>query len=309
LLKHGSYDTRNFICLDGSGASAATSEFSGSNGADFLQSGYSMSKTLDSIEKSEWDAKDPRVISIAGESVVTIGPVEVGPGAEILVHNDPQGVLADRCRFLRANLRPLWSEEKLKSLLITSPFPHDGKSTVALNLAIVLAERGTRKVLLIEADLHHPTLTKRLGLEHHKLPGFAECLEGAMSNPLSAIRRVEPIGIHLLPAGSTNSHPTELLQSDAVLRIMRSFREHFDWVLVDSPPVKPLSDALLLRQRTDATLLVIRAGRTLSTAVDEAVALLGKKNILGMVLNGVEGIERTYSRYYGSYGGNRHPKK
>ena len=268
-----------------------------------------MSKTLDSIEKSELDAKAPRAISIAGDAVLTIDSVEVGPGAEILVHNDPRGVLADRCRFLRANLRPLWSADKLKSLLITSPFPHDGKSTVALNLAIVLAERGKRKVLLIEADLHHPTITKRLGLEHHKLAGFADCLEGEVSDPLSAIRRVEPIGIHLLPAGSTKSHPTELLQSDAVSGIIRSFREQFDWVLVDSPPVKPLSDALLLRQRTDATLLVVRAGLTLTTAVDEAVALLGKKNILGMVLNGVEGIERTYSRYYGSYGGNRDTKK
>jgi Mrp family chromosome partitioning ATPase len=83
---------------------------------------------------------------------------------------------------------------------------------------------------------------------------------------------------------------------------MQSLRQHFDWVLVDSPPVKPLSDSLILRQRTDATLLVLRAGQTLSSATDEAVALLGKKNILGMVLNGVDGLERTYSKYYGSYG-------
>jgi succinoglycan biosynthesis transport protein ExoP len=267
-----------------------------------------MSKTLDATERSERDVENPRAISIPGEAVLKIESIEAGPGAEILVHNDPRGVLADRCRFLRANLRPLWSADKLKSLLITSPFPHDGKSTVALNLAIVLAERGKRNVLLIEADLHHPTVTKRLGLDHYKLAGFADCLEGKVNDPFFAIRRVEPIGIYLLPAGSTNSHPTELLQSDAVSGLMRSFREQFDWVLVDSPPVKPLSDALLLRQRTDATLLVMRAGRTLSPAVDEAVALLGKKNILGMILNGVEGIERAYSRYYGSYGGNRDNK-
>jgi capsular exopolysaccharide synthesis family protein len=268
-----------------------------------------MSTTLDAIENSDRDANDPRVISIAGDTVIKVESVEVGPGAEILVHDDPRGVLADRCRFVRANLRPLWSAEKLKTLLITSPFPHDGKSTVALNLAIVLAERGKRNVLLIEADLHHPTITTRLGLERYKLAGFADCLEGRVNDPFSVVRRVEPIGIHLLPAGRTNSHPTELLQSDAVSCMMRSFREQFEWVLVDSPPVQPLSDALLLRQRTDATLLVVRAGRTLSSAVDEAVALLGKKNILGMILNGVEGIERTYSRYYGSYGGKRDNKK
>jgi len=268
-----------------------------------------MSKTLDAVGTAELEVQNPPLKNIVDQAAIRIESVEVGPAAEIIVYNDPRGVLADRCRFLRAHLRPLGSSDKLKSLLITSPFPHDGKSTVALNLAIVLAERGKRKVLLIEADLHHPTITHRLGLDHYGLAGFAEYLEGEVSNPLSLIRQVDPIGIYLLPAGKPHSHPTELLQTDAVAGMMQSVREHFDWVLVDSPPVKPLSDALLLRQRTDATLLVLRAGRTLSSAVDEAVALLGKKNILGMVVNGVEGIERAYSRYYGSYGGNHESKK
>ena len=264
-----------------------------------------MSRTWDALRKSERNVEIPDFIDISCDPVARIKSVEVGPGAEISVHNDPRGILADRCRFLRANLRPLWNPEKLKTLLITSPFPQDGKSTVALNLAIVLAEQGGRKVLLIEADLHHPTVTRRLGLGHQGLLGFSDCLEGEVKDPLSAIRLVQPIGIYLLPAGQPKSHPTELLQGDAVAGVIQTFREQFDWVLIDSPPVKPLSDALLLRQRTDATLLVIRAGRTLSPAVDEAVTVLGKKNILGMVLNGVEGVERAYSRYYSSYSGGR----
>jgi capsular exopolysaccharide synthesis family protein len=251
----------------------------------------------------------PDFVDITGDPLAKIKSVEMDPSAEISVHNDPRGILADRCRFLRANLRPLWSPEKLKTLLITSPFPQDGKSTVALNLAIVLAEQGKRKVLLIEADLHHPTLTQRLGLDHLGLHGLSDCLEGGVTDPRSALRSVEPIGIYLLPAGKPKAHPTELLQSDALAGVMQTLREQFDWVVVDSPPVKPLSDALILRQRTDATLLVIRAGRTLSPAVDEAVTLLGKRNILGMVLNGVEGVERAYSRYYGSYSGIRVSQK
>jgi len=268
-----------------------------------------MSRTWDALKKSERNVEIPGFLDISSDPLARIKSVEVGPGAEISVYNDPRGILADRCRFLRANLRPLWNTDKLKSLLITSSFPQDGKSTVALNLAIVLAEQGKRKVLLIEADLHHPTVTRRLGLDHQGLLGLSECLEGEVKDPLSVIRSVEPIGIYLLPAGKPKSHPTELLQSDSVAGTMQTLREQFDWVLIDSPPVKPLSDALLLRQRTDATILVIRAGRTLSPAVDDAVALLGKKNILGMVLNGVEGIERAYSRYYGSYGGNYENKK
>jgi capsular exopolysaccharide synthesis family protein len=235
------------------------------------------------------------LIQISGE------PVELQPGAGIVVHSEPRSVFADRFRFLRTHLRHLWNADKLKSLLITSPRPHDGKSAIALSLAIMLAEGGKRTVLLIEGDLHYPTLTHRLGLDQQLVTGLADCLERKI-DVFSAIRRIKPLEIYLLPAGKTLAHPTELLQSDALSGIMQSLREQFDWVVVDSPPVMPLSDALLLRQRTDATLLVIRAGCTPRDAVDEAVALVGKKNILGMLLNGVEGLEQAYSKYYGSYG-------
>ena len=261
-----------------------------------------MSRIWDMLRKAELCADNPHLVKVVGEPAVRIesASVRVGPGAEVIVYNEPRGVLADRFRFLRAQLRGLWSQEKLKSLLITSPFPHDGKTTVSLNLAITLAERGKRKVLVVEADLHHPQLTERLGVSK-ELSGLADCLEREL-DPFSVIRSVEPVGIHLVPAGKSRSHPTELLQSEHLSRVMRSYRDRFDWVVVDSPPVKPLSDALLLRQRTDATLLVLRAGQTMKFAADEAVELLGKKHILGMVINGVEGLDRTYSRYYGSYG-------
>jgi capsular exopolysaccharide synthesis family protein len=232
----------------------------------------------------------------------------IGPDAEVAVYTDPRGIFADRLRFLRAHLRSLWSEEKLKTLLVASPAPHDGKSTVALNLAVMLAEKGKHRVLLIEADLHHPTVTRRLHLNRPSKIGLADCLEEQV-DPFAAIRKIEPIQVFLLSAGKTAQHPTELLQSDAMPGLMRSLRQAFDWVIVDSPPVQPLSDALLLRQRTDATLLVVRSGCTRGPEVDEAVELLGKKNILGMVLNGVEGLERAYSNYYGSYGSNGNGSK
>jgi capsular exopolysaccharide synthesis family protein len=255
---------------------------------------------METTRRSHANGDTSHVIELVCDPVSTVESVEASPEAEILVNKDPNSVFADRCRFLRANLRPLWSQDKLKSLLITSPFPHDGKSTIALNLAITIAERRKRRVLLMEADLHHPTLTQRLGLSK-ELPGLADCLERDL-DPFSVVRSVDPIGIYLVPAGKPREHPTELLQSDLLSGIMQSYREQFDSILVDSPPVKPLSDALLLRQRTDATLLVLRVGRTLKFAADEAVELLGKKHILGMVINGIEGLERAYSHYYGSYG-------
>jgi capsular exopolysaccharide synthesis family protein len=225
--------------------------------------------------------------------------VELHPGSRIVMHTDPRSAGADRFRFLRMCLRELWNAGKLKSLLITSPLPQDGKSTTALNLATALAEGGKRNVLLIEADLHRPGLTEQLRLERRA--GLADCLEGRV-NPAAALRRLEPLGWYLLPAGEPRSNPTELLQTEAFAGLLQKLSPHFDWVLIDSPPVIPLTDALSLARQTNATLLVAREGRTPREAIEKAIAVLGRQRILGIVLNAVDGLDRMYSGYYG-YGG------
>jgi capsular exopolysaccharide synthesis family protein len=229
-------------------------------------------------------------------------PVEeahIQPESRVVFHTDPRGPSAERFRFLRMRLRELWNAGKLRSLLITSPLPGDGKSTIAMNLATALAEQGKRSVLLVEADLHRSSLTQQLGLESR--PGLAECLEDGL-NPMSAVRRLEPLGWYLLSSGTPRSNPTELLQSEAVSGIMQELAPYFDWILIDSPPVAPLSDALCLARQADASLLVVRAGRTPREVVEQTLALLGPEHVLGVLLNGVEGLDRLYSKYYGYYG-------
>jgi succinoglycan biosynthesis transport protein ExoP len=228
--------------------------------------------------------------------------VQVLPDSRIVMHTDPGGAGADRFRFLRMCLRELWKAGKLKSLLITSPLPQDGKSTIALNLATALAERGKYSVLLIEADLHHPTLTEQLGLDGGR--GFADCLEDGL-DPVSVIRRIEPLSWYLLSAGESRSHPTELLHSEVLAGVIEKLSTQFDWVLIDSPPVSPLTDALLLARQTNATLLVAREGRTPRETLERAIALLGRQRVLGIVLNGMEGLDRLYSGYYGYVGYSR----
>ena len=97
------------------------------------------------------------------------------------------------------------------------------------------------------------------------------------------------------------SNSTELLQSQALSDVFAQLSPHFDWVVIDSPPVIPVSDALSLRQEADASLLVVRAGSTPSQAVEHALALLGRKHVLGIVFNGVEGLDRLYSKSYKDY--------
>lgn len=230
---------------------------------------------------------------------ISVEEVQVQPGSRIVMHTDPRSAGADRFRFLRMCLRELWAAGKLKTLQITSPLPQDGKSTIALNLATALAEGGKRTVLLIEADLHRPTLTEQLGLE--KRAGLADCLEGG-ANLISAVRRLEPLSWYLLPAGEPRSNPTELLQTEAFAGVLHTLSPHFDWILIDSPPVIPLTDALSLARQANATLLVAREGRTPREAIEKAIAVLGRQRVLGIVLNAVEELDRMYSGYYGYNG-------
>ncbi len=226
---------------------------------------------------------------------IRVEEVDIDPTSRIVFHTDPNSPGADRFRFLRMRLRELWNTKKLRTLLITSPLPGDGKSTIALNLATALAEGGKRSVLLIEADLHRSPLTTQLRLKTE--PGLAECLESGL-NPVSAVRRLEPLGWYLLTAGQPHGNPTELLQGDALSIVMHKLSPHFDWILIDSPPVTAFTDALSLGRQANASLLVARATHTSSEAIEKAIVLLGREHVLGIVLNGVEELNCLYSEYY-----------
>jgi protein-tyrosine kinase len=227
--------------------------------------------------------------------------VVVAPESRIVYHTDPHSAAADRFRRMRIRLQALWSTGKLKKLLITSPLPGDGKSTVAMNLATALSERGKRTVLLVEADLHYGPLTAKLGLSQR--PGLAECLESG-SNPLAAVRHIMPLDWYFLPAGKASINPTELIQGQMLPLVIDRLASQFDWLVIDSPPVIPLSEVQSLKSHSDGSLLVVRAGRTSQDAVEEAVTLLGKQHVLGIILNGVEQTGLVYHKYgYGKYNG------
>ena len=223
---------------------------------------------------------------------------EILPEARLVFHTDPRSQAADRYRLLRMRLKELGKTGKLKTILVTSPLPHDGKSTVCLNLATVLAEGGKKNVLLIEADLHQPALTGKLGLR--PWAGLAECLEGTVE-PRSAVRLVDPLNWYLLPAGGSRAHGSELLQTAALAGVMSKLSPHFDWIVVDSPPVLALSDATSLTGHADATLLVARADRTVREALAETIAIIGRQRVIGIVLNGVDSSDHSYSQYSKSY--------
>jgi capsular exopolysaccharide synthesis family protein len=229
---------------------------------------------------------------------VPVENVALTPESRLVYYSQPDSPGADRFRLLRMGLWPFWESGKLKTLLVTSALAQDGKSTVVLNLATALAEQGQRTVLVIEGDLCHPSLSPRLAIPDRA--GLAECIEGAQ-NPLSLLRRLDPLGWYVLPAGHAEGNPTELLQAPIVPSIFETLRPYFDWIIIDTPPAMPLTDTLSLRQYADAGLLVVRAERTPRDAVEAAIGRIGPQNLLGIVLNGSEELDRLYSDYRKSY--------
>jgi receptor protein-tyrosine kinase len=224
--------------------------------------------------------------------------VDIEPESRIVVFTEPGGVGADRFRLLRMRLRELRGATDLRTILISSPLPEDGKSTVALNLATALAEGGRRPTLLVEADLHQPSIARTLKLP--RVPGLAECIESGL-NPLSVLRRIEPLGWYLMESGTPHRGPSSLLQEETFERVILELRNYFEWIVIDTPPLAALTDAVSVSRCVDTSLLVLRAGRTRQAAAQEAMRLLGPSHVLGVILNGDEETTNTYRRYAGYY--------
>jgi len=221
----------------------------------------------------------------------------ISPESRVAVYHDPTSAGADRFRLAQIRLKSLQASRGLKSILITSPMPGDGKTTVSLNLATTVSENGRVPVLLLEADVYRPTVLTRLGLK--PWAGLSECSRRG-EDPMLAIRRINPLGFYLLPAGSTVDDDANILQSTFTSQLVKSLSaSSFGWVLIDAPPTTPVADVLALNAHADATLLVARAGETPREAIEESARNLGRDRIIGIILNGVEGLNKIYSRYYG----------
>ena len=266
-----------------------------------------------SLTPSERDAPaiQPIGIEVAGHTPnldhILPEQVQIQQEHRIVFYSAPSTPGADRIRYLRMHLRNMRQAKGLKTVLITSAIAGDGKSTLALNLATALTEEGKFRVLLIEADLHHASLAPQLGLAACK-EGLVDCLERGV-HPVAVIHRLDPLGFYLLPAGEVHNRPAELLQTSTYEHVLKVLSDTFDWIVVDSPPVMAVSDALFLRQHSDAALLVVRAGHTPQAAVDECIRQLGRQHIAAVVLNAVEGLERTYYKYGAQYYGGGNPSK
>jgi capsular exopolysaccharide synthesis family protein len=217
-----------------------------------------------------------------------------------------QSSYAESMRALATNLRFSGLSEKRTRIMVTSSGSSEGKSTVVANLAAVLADAGMR-VVVVSLDLRRPTVGGIFGIQDEtKCPGISDVLLGDKDLPeaLQTMKLDSGARLVVLPSGRLPQNPSYMVGSPSVGELFdRLESADVDFVLVDTPPVLPVADALMLSQLADGVLVLARVGKVHRRQLSETVARLAKVNapVVGIVLNGVPAKGR-YSRYYGAYG-------
>jgi succinoglycan biosynthesis transport protein ExoP len=219
---------------------------------------------------------------------------------KLITTKHPKSPISEAYRVLRTNLQFSSLDEPVRTLLITSPNPVEGKSTTVANLGVVMAQTG-KSVIVVDADLRRPVLHRIFGVENEQ--GLTDAL---LSAEPSLDGHLQPTGVdnlRLLTTGPLPPNPSELLGSQRMATLVERLKEEADVVLFDSPPSLAVTDASVLATQTDGVLIVADAGRTRRTLAKESVARFQQvgANLLGVVLNRLRVGRSGYYYYYYYY--------
>lgn len=209
----------------------------------------------------------------------------------------PRSPVSEAYRTLRTNLEFSSLDKPLKTLVVTSPGPEEGKSTTLANLAVTMAQ-AEKEVILVDCDLRRPSQHEIFGQSNDVGLTTMVVDEKAMSQP--PLLEIGVPGLLLLPSGPLPPNPSELVGSRRMQEIIAALSERADVVLFDAPPIIAVTDAAVLASRVDGVLLVVKAGGTKRDHAQKAKALLDKVNahLVGAVLNNVK-LDTSYYSYYG----------
>ena len=238
-------------------------------------------------------------------------------GARLVSHFAPKSRLAESYRAIRTNLAFACLDKDIKTIVLTSSSPEEGKTTSIVNLAITMAQGGNR-VLLIEGDLRKPMISRMFGMDY--VPGLSDVLLGSyewrkvvrtisdiMTGALSTEDILQTPGIenlHILSSGTIPPNPAELIYSKAIGEFIAEVRAAYDYVLIDAPPLLAATDAALLSAKADAVVMVYRVGRIPRGVLKRAKAQLDnvKANVIGVILNGLKAeLSTDYADYKYKY--------
>ena len=216
----------------------------------------------------------------------------------LVADSHSKSVYAEQYRTVRTNIEYSAIDTDLKSILVTSATPGDGKSTTSCNLAIVFAQQG-KKVLLVDTDLRKPTVHQKFHVHNHM--GLSSVLtkkqtidEAIIDTPIK--------NLSILTSGPIPPNPAELLTSKAMKNLLEMLYQEFDVVILDTPPVLAVADAQILSKHVDGVILVVSSGKTETEQGKKAKQLLVSSNapLLGVVLNNKEQEKNDHYYYYGA---------
>ena len=255
---------------------------------------------------------DTRIHSKSDIELITdlpiVGMIGKDPDSEkrpLVALKDPRNPLVESFRTFRTNLNYLNVDDDSNSFIISSAGPNEGKTTTAMNLAVVMADSGAR-VVLVDADLRKPSIAKTLGIEGGV--GLSDLLAGKASFE-DVLQQFGRQYLFVLPAGRIPPNPSELLGSKTMGKVLDMLSEHFDYVIIDTPPVLAVTDAAILSKKVGGTLMIAAAGKVRKQELSNALEALDTVggNIVGIVVTMVptKGPDAysysSYSyQYYGS---------
>ena len=225
-------------------------------------------------------------------------------GVKLVAQSDPKNPAAEAYRVIRTSIQFAQAGKNLQTIMITSCTPDEGKSLTIANLAVVLTQAG-KSVLVLDCDMRNPTVHKNFGLSNRV--GLSSCI--SLGTALAeAVQATQVPGLYALTSGVIPPNPSELLGSERMQQLLQEAKEQYDYVLVDVPPVLPVTDALLVSRIVDGVIIVIDSGNVkVEAARDVKQSLLGAgANILGVVLNKVRSEHHGYGYGYYYYYGHEH---
>jgi receptor protein-tyrosine kinase len=220
-------------------------------------------------------------------------PYQPAPESHLLDLENALETPAEEFRTLRTRLNHLQNSQPLHTVVVTSPSPAEGKTFTAVNLALAQAQLPESSVLLGDFDLRRPVIHNLFQID--RSPGLTDYLLGQCSFG-EALRRIEGLGLYLLPAGTPVKNPLEILNTRQAKLLFEELSTHFNWAIFDTPPLLFSADANLLATLADGTVLVVRIGATTFDNVTRAMQSLCENNVLGIVANGARASE-LYSKY------------
>ena len=215
----------------------------------------------------------------------------------------PRSLSAEAYRSLRTSIKFSLIDKPIKTIVVTSSLAGEGKSTVVVNLAYSLSQDGAR-VLVSECDLRKPSIHENFLLANEK--GLTDVLFG--KSDLKGVTKKIEDSLFLITAGTILPNPAEILGSKEMENLIKELKINFDYIIIDTPPILPVSDTLLLVSKADATLIVVKARKTKEKMVKESYERLieAKANVIGTVLN--ESDKSLDNKYCGNYGDGKNKK-